>query len=216
VGDCLFARALELAASYTTNEVCRKISTATKTVCAGEVLQTRERFNLDLSRGQYLRIVEMKTGALFAVSCELGASLSGASGTAAQALRDYGLALGIAYQIYDDCVDIFGDEPQAGKSLGTDLETGKLTLPSLLYLQEASDEERRQLRTLLLGNGAVNRRQLAALLQKRHALQQSVALIQSCTERAAQSLAGLSASECLTSLNQLASFLHRQSDAVGG
>ena len=78
LGDCLFAHALRLAAGYPSTEVCRKVSEATNTVCSGEILQTQRRFNLDLTLDQYLNIINMKTGALFAVSCELGAILNDA------------------------------------------------------------------------------------------------------------------------------------------
>src|SRR3989441_6955918 len=75
LGDCLFAHALKLAASFPTPEVCRRVSEATNTVCSGEILQTQRRFDLELGLDHYLEIINMKTGALFAVSCELGAIL---------------------------------------------------------------------------------------------------------------------------------------------
>src|SRR5262245_34556317 len=128
VGDCLFAHALALAASFPTPEVCRAVAKATNTVCTGEILQTNQRRNFHLSREDYLKALEMKTGELFALSCELGASLAGASKTEQTILRNYGLALGTAYQLYDDCLDLFGSEKIVGKSLGTDLGTGKITL----------------------------------------------------------------------------------------
>ena len=127
LGDCLFAHALRLAASYPTTEVCRKVSEATNTVCSGEILQIQRRFDLDLTLDQYLGIIHMKTGALFAASCELGALLNAAPAAAVKSMHEFGINLGIAYQIYDDCLDIFGQERQAGKSLGTDMKKGKLT-----------------------------------------------------------------------------------------
>ena len=72
LGDCLFAHALRLAASYPTTTVCQRVSEATNTVCSGEILQTQRRFDTDLGVDQYLDIINMKTGALFAVSCEFG------------------------------------------------------------------------------------------------------------------------------------------------
>src|SRR6059036_1801970 len=117
LGDCLFAHALSLAASYPTTAVCRRVGEATNTVCAGEILQTQRRYDLDLDVDKYLEIINMKTGALFAVSCELGAALNGAPVHVVKTMREFGSNLGIAYQIYDDCVDIFGQERQAGKSL---------------------------------------------------------------------------------------------------
>ena len=107
LGDCLFANALKLAASFPTPEVCRAVSGATHTVCAGEILQTLRRGDFQFSRADYFKILEMKTAALFALSCDLGASLAGGSAEQRSALRQFGLMLGTAYQIFDDCVDLF-------------------------------------------------------------------------------------------------------------
>lgn len=89
----------------------------------------------------------MKTGELFALSCELGARLTGAGVEEQRALRDYGMALGTAYQIFDDCVDLFGSESQAGKSLGTDLVGGKLTLPLIVAIERLGSARRPGART---------------------------------------------------------------------
>src|SRR5204863_3955488 len=120
LGDCLFAHALKLAAGFPTTEICRAVAAATNTVCSGEILQTQRRRNFELSRAEYFKVLQMKTGELFALSCDLGAYLSGAGAVQRSALRQYGLAMGTAYQIYDDCLDLFGSEVSAGKSLGTD------------------------------------------------------------------------------------------------
>ncbi len=214
VGDCLFAHSLKLAASSTTETVGLKISEAMNTVCAGEILQTRERFNFDMTLDEYLRVVEMKTAALFAVSCELGAYLSGAGEKQLAALRDYGLALGTAYQIYDDCVDIFGDEPQAGKSLGTDADSGKLTLPLLLFLREAGEGDRDRLRGLLLENALAHRQQIASAAAKNGALTGTLDLISEYADRAVKSLQPLPQSEFSDSLRQLTGFLLQRSREV--
>src|SRR5262245_15744002 len=137
LGDCLFAHALKLAASFPTTEICRAVASATNTVCSGEILQTQRRKNFELSRAEYFKVLQMKTGELFALSCDMGAYLSGAGAVQRSALRHYGLAIGTAYQVYDDCLDLFGSEAAAGKSLGTDLAKGKLTLPLLLALEQA-------------------------------------------------------------------------------
>jgi octaprenyl-diphosphate synthase len=119
-------------------------------VCSGEILQTQRRFQVNLPQRDYLQMLAMKTGELFALSCELGAFLSGIRDERRTALREYGMALGTAYQLYDDCVDLFGSEQAAGKSLGTDLAKGKLTLPVILGLARASESDRAELEHLLL------------------------------------------------------------------
>lgn len=149
LGDCLFAHAVKLAAEFPTTEVCRAVAMATNTVCSGEILQTQRRRNFELSRGEYFKFIQMKTGELFALSCDLGAYLSGAAPAARSALRQYGMALGTAYQVYDDCLDLFGTEASAGKSLGTDLAKGKLTLPVILALERGTEAERRLIERLI-------------------------------------------------------------------
>ena len=86
-GDCLFAHALKLAASFPTPEICRAVASATQTVCSGEILQTQHRRDLLLTRDQYFKVLEMKTAELFALSCELSACLCGATPERRQSLR---------------------------------------------------------------------------------------------------------------------------------
>ena len=191
LGDCLFAHALRLAASYSTTVVCRKISEATNTVCSGEILQTQRRFSLDLTLDQYLNILNMKTGALFAVSCELGAILNGAPVPVVKCMHEFGTNLGIAYQIYDDCVDIFGQERQAGKSLGTDMKKGKLTLPFLLLLQHVNSSKREELGAMIFRNSQQEQQHLLRLVLGNGVVGESLAAIDTYISRAQTSLTGL-------------------------
>jgi len=152
LGDCMFAHALQLSTHFTNGEVARRIANASAEVCSGEIIQTQRRFDFGLSVPEYFKIIEMKTAALFAAATELGAMLNECTPETAAALHAYGLKLGTAYQIYDDCLDIAGDESKAGKTLGSDLTKGKLTLPVLLLLQSVPETERaRWSRSILAG-----------------------------------------------------------------
>ncbi len=143
LGDCLFAHALKLAASYPTPEICRAVAQASKTVCSGEILQTHRRLNFDQPREDYFKILGMKTAEFFALSCDLGSHLSDASEENRQLLRSFGYNLGVAYQVYDDCVDVFSCDQNAGKSTQVDLAGGKITLPSIVLLERATEEEKK-------------------------------------------------------------------------
>src|SRR3954467_1506566 len=165
-GDCLFAQALKLAASFPTPEVCRAVAMATNTVCSGEILQTRHRRDFQFTREIYFKVLEMKTAELFALSCELSACLSGTGPDQRLALRQFGLAFGTAYQVYDDCIDLFGSEATAGKSLGTDLAKGKLTLPVLLVWERADAKDRSRLQELIQSWQSGSIEQNSDLLQK--------------------------------------------------
>jgi octaprenyl-diphosphate synthase len=214
LGDCLFAHALRLAASYPTTDVCRLVSEATNTVCCGEILQTQRRFDLELTVSQYLDIIRMKTGALFAVSCELGGLLNEARPPVVESLREYGANLGIAYQIYDDCVDIFGKELQAGKSLGTDMKKGKLTLPFILLLQHVSPEKRADLGKMIFQNEPDERRELLGLVMSNGVIAESLAAIDKYIARAEENLSALPATSSSKTLLALSRYLSEQSRAL--
>jgi octaprenyl-diphosphate synthase len=155
LGDALFSHALHLAATYPDVEVCRSVSMATRQVCSGEISQTFARGARVPTLAEYYRMIDLKTAELFAVSAYLGGYLSGLPESASKAAGQFARHLGIAYQIYDDAADIFGRESQAGKTLGTDLATGKLTLPVLLWL-DSLPEERQSTALETLRKGAAS------------------------------------------------------------
>jgi octaprenyl-diphosphate synthase len=150
LGDCLFAHALELATQFEDAEISRRIARASSAVCTGEILQTQRRFDLNLGVAEYYRIIELKTAALFGAAAELGACLNHVEPATAAALKTYGLKIGVAYQVYDDLLDLAGDETAAGKTLGTDLKKGKLTLPMLELLQAAQNGQHEHLTRMIL------------------------------------------------------------------
>jgi octaprenyl-diphosphate synthase len=151
LGDALFSQALHIASQFPTTEVCRLVSESTRKVCSGEIMQTLRRRDINISLAEYRRIIDLKTAELFRVSCFLGARLSGHDAAFADAADRFGHHLGIAYQIYDDLVDFVGEEQRIGKTLGTDLATGKLTLPLMLLLERVSAEERAAMVAALRG-----------------------------------------------------------------
>ena len=215
-GDCLFAQALKLAASFPTPEICRAVAMATNTVCAGEILQTRQRRNFQFTEDEYFKVLEMKTGELFALSCHLGACLSGGSPAQRAALRDFGMALGTAYQVYDDCLDLFGSEAAAGKSLGTDLAKGKLTLPVLRFWQRAGAPEKARLENLIRNWDPRNLAPVQELLAKHDALNESLEIIHDWLAEARRALAQLPASSKHAGLTGLTDFLAAQTERLGG
>ncbi|PYJ61775.1 MAG: polyprenyl synthetase family protein [Verrucomicrobia bacterium] len=150
LGDCLFAHALTLSTNFENSGIGRAIARTAATVCSGEMIQTQRRFDLNLTVQDYLRIVEMKTGSLFSTAAELAAVLSEAEPNVIETFKNFGIQVGTAYQIYDDCVDLAGSESVTGKTLGTDLRKGKFTLPVLIFLGSASEFERERCCQLVL------------------------------------------------------------------
>jgi octaprenyl-diphosphate synthase len=152
LGDFLFTHAFHLASSVDA-QACRLIGAATNRVCEGELQQSCERGNLDLTETEYLDIIDGKTAELTACCCRLAALYSGGSPALVESLTRYGRALGIAFQIADDLLDLVGEERTAGKSLGTDVRQQKLTLPLIRLLRQAPQEHSGRLRQILASPG---------------------------------------------------------------
>ena len=144
LGDALFAQALKVASEFPTVEVCRAVSESTRRVCTGEIWQTFQQGNPFIDIEQYFHIIKNKTAELFYVSCYLGAKLGRYNTAFVRAVSDFGYHLGIAYQIYDDLTDFLGEEKSTGKTLGTDVASGKFTLPLLIYLKTLSREHKEE------------------------------------------------------------------------
>jgi octaprenyl-diphosphate synthase len=149
LGDYLFTHAFHLCSTLGDAGACRLIGEATNRVCAGELHQITQRGNLELTEPEYFDIVEGKTAALTACCCRLGALFSGKPPEVVERLAAYGRGLGIAFQIADDLLDLVGEERTTGKSLGTDLEQQKLTLPLVHLLETAPPELATRVRQIL-------------------------------------------------------------------
>src|SRR4051794_8172017 len=134
LGDYLFTHAFHLTSTIGEARACELIGEATNRVCEGELHQTLQRGNLDLKEAEYFEIIDGKTAALTACCCRLGALYAGAGSEVVHRLTNYGRLLGMAFQVADDLLDIVGREDTAGKTLGTDLEQQKLTLPLIRML----------------------------------------------------------------------------------
>ncbi len=215
LGDCLFAHALTMAASFPTPVICRSVSAATNTVCAGEILQSRSRGNFDVTREHYLKMLAMKTGELFALSCDLGGYLSDSTAACRGWLRDYGLNLGTAYQLYDDCLDVLGSETAAGKTLGADFANGKMTLPMLVVRERATPDDQKRLRHWLANWEPPFMAGLVEMIAKYDAFSECRASVQQYLDAARQSLSMLPASSGRSALGALTEFLAEQTKALG-
>jgi octaprenyl-diphosphate synthase len=149
LGDYLFSHAFHLCSSLDSQYASRTLGATTNTVCEGELHQVHHRGDLGLTQEQYLEIITRKTASLIGTCCNLGAHFAGADDNVVAALEQYGLSFGIAFQITDDVLDITGNEDRMGKSLGRDLQKGKLTLPLIHALTKSPADTQRKLRKLL-------------------------------------------------------------------
>lgn len=210
LGDLLFSHAYHLAASLSTTHACRSIGRATNRVCEGELQQVHHRGDLELDEPTYLSIVEGKTAELTAVSCRLGAHYAGADPDSCDAADAYGRSLGIAFQIADDVLDLWGDERITGKTMGTDLDKQKLTLPIIRLLETADGPSSREIRRWLAQPTPETRRRLRPLLLDSGALDHAWGRAQDHVAAALDSLRKLPSSRARDHLAALAESVLRR------
>ncbi|QSR86670.1 polyprenyl synthetase family protein [Candidatus Methylacidiphilum infernorum] len=205
LGDSLFAQALKVCCRLHP-DIIQSVANGVCVVCSGEILQTQRRFDWNLLEEEYLKIIQMKTGELFRIPCELAARLNSASRTVSEALGRFGQALGSSYQIYDDCLDLFGSEENVGKTLGTDLGGGKLTLPILYLYQQGSEEIRRTLVEIFENGVSADWKKIQFWIVKEGILKRTFQTAMSFLEKGEKELALLPESnekECLLDVGKI-------------
>jgi octaprenyl-diphosphate synthase len=142
VGDFIFARAFELMVEAKDLRVLKALSHASGVIAQGEVLQLTTQKNLSATFETYLQVVEAKTAALFAAATEVGGLISGRTREEEEAVRQFGLNFGVAYQLIDDALDYAGFEASLGKTVGDDFREGKMTAPVVFAVARAREHEK--------------------------------------------------------------------------
>ncbi len=191
VGDFLFSKAFQLMVESGNLEILHILSTAAATIAQGEVLQLMNIHDLSLNQTVYLEVIEAKTAALFAAACEIGGVLANKSKAETTALRNYGINLGILFQLVDDALDYLPSHSEhLGKVTGDDFREGKMTLPVIYALQEADQPERLFWKRTMADNqqeeGDLN--SAIAILKRHDAIAKTLKLAQNYCERALGSL----------------------------
>lgn len=148
-GDFLHARSMLLVGRGGGIRALEIFCGATTAMVDGEFLQLHNASNYNLAEGDYFAVIMGKTARLIGATCEIGALVGGADAQAQQALRNYGLHLGCAFQIVDDLLDYLGDETSTGKSVGNDFREGKMTLPLIIATARAEEKDRKRLLAML-------------------------------------------------------------------
>ena len=145
VGDFLYCKSFALMVADGDLNILKLLAKATTVLAEGEVLQLIYTRNTDITGEQYIDVVRCKTAILLSAACQAGAILGATSAGHEAAMREFGMELGIAFQMVDDSLDYSASEEQFGKSIGHDLEEGKITLPLIHTMKKCTDEERRQI-----------------------------------------------------------------------
>ena len=206
VGDFLYSRSFQLMVELERMDVQKILADTTNTIAEGEVLQLLHVRNPDTDEAAYLRVIERKTAILFAAATRLGALLAGADAATQQALHDYGLALGYAFQIADDVLDYASDAATMGKNLGDDLAEGKMTLPLIHAMACGDAATRAELRRIVEDGDLDGMPAVLAAIARADSLAYSRARASDYAAAAEAALAALPANACTDALRGLARY----------
>jgi octaprenyl-diphosphate synthase len=212
LGDFLYARAFALSTDLASRMCSRVLAETTRRICIGEIEQAASRYDFEVSQERYEWIAGAKTATLYAAACELGARYPGGHEELGARLRQFGWELGLAFQIVDDCLDLTATVEEAGKSVGTDVEDGKVTLPVLWAHARAGERERAAIRDVYTRPGLEDRvgrlREVCDVAGGvEYARNRAHELIESALER----IRGLGPSRARASLEALGSFVLERS-----
>jgi len=206
VGDFLYSRSFQLMVELDRMEVMRILADTTNRIAEGEVLQLLHVRNPDTDEAAYLRVIERKTAVLFAAATRLGALLSGADAATCDALHDYGLNLGYAFQIADDVLDYASDAETLGKNLGDDLAEGKATLPLIHAILHSDAGTRERLRNAVEHGDTDALPDVLQAIRATGGLDYSRQRAFEYAETAERALAGLADNDYTAALRGLASY----------
>ncbi len=208
VGDFLFSRAFQLMVSTGSLDALKVLSDASAIISAGEVHQLTVSHDLAITQDIYEQVISAKTAALFAAACELGAIVSGHPEWR-EPLRNYGQALGMAFQLADDALDYMADEAALGKSIGDDFRDGKVTLPVLLAYAQGNATERAFWEQALDGSEALDNIKLAeakALMKKHRSGEATIGRAEFYVAQAVAQLSGFPDSPAKRAMIEAAEF----------
>ena len=206
VGDFLYSRSFQLMVELDRMPVMRILADTTNRIAEGEVLQLLHVRNPDTDEAAYLNVIERKTAVLFAAGTRLGALASGADEATQQALYDYGMQLGYAFQIADDVLDYSGDADALGKNLGDDLAEGKATLPLIHAMAQATPDVRARLRSIVETGDTDALPDVLAAIETAGSLDYSRARALEYAEAAERALDGLTDNDAVSALRGLARY----------
>lgn len=211
VGDFLHSRAFEMMVEIGDMQVMEILSRATNTIAEGEVQQLTHVRNANLTEAAYIEVITRKTAMLFQAASHSGAVLAGAELVRQAGLRDYGLHLGLAFQLIDDVLDYEGTTEDLGKNVGDDLAEGKVTLPLIVAMRNGDPKQSKFIRQAIMDGGVRNLEEMADTVKIAGGLQYTVNLAEQERDLAIECLATLSATRFKEAMHTLANFAVQRS-----
>ncbi|MED5492346.1 octaprenyl diphosphate synthase [Halopseudomonas pachastrellae] len=211
VGDFLYSRAFEMMVALGNMQVMQILANATNVIAEGEVLQLSKVRDANTDEATYMEVIRSKTAMLFEAASHSAAVLAGAKTDQIEALREFGDALGIAFQLMDDLLDYSGDAAEMGKNVGDDLAEGKPTLPLIYTMRHGTEEQAALVRQAIQKGGTEDITPIREAVTASGALDYTARLAQQHADRAIALLDTLPASEYRDALEQLARFAVKRS-----
>lgn len=213
VGDFLFAKSFQIMSDSNDMRVVESVSRATKCLAEGEVMQLVNTCNIETTEEMYMDTIFRKTGALIMSCCEIGAILGGVSEEKADALKEYGKNIGIAFQLMDDVLDYTAKADKWGKPLGADLAEGKPTLPLIRAYGMADKAERALIGKALEGDNSENFfKKVLAIINRYDALSYTIDQARSHAEEARLKLSVFEPSPHLNALADISNYIVDRQD----
>ena len=211
VGDFLYSRAFEMMVALGNMQVMQILANATNVIAEGEVLQLSKVRDANTDEATYMEVIRSKTAMLFEAASHSAAVLAGAKADQIEALREFGDALGIAFQLMDDLLDYSGDAAEMGKNVGDDLAEGKPTLPLIYTMRHGTEEQAALVRQAIQKGCTEDITPIREAVTASGALDYTARLAQQHADRAIALLDTLPASEYRDALEQLARFAVKRS-----
>jgi octaprenyl-diphosphate synthase len=204
VGDFLYSRAFQMMVQVGEMRVMEVLADATNVIAEGEVLQLMNCNDPDTTEQRYFEVIRSKTAKLFEAGARVAGILAGADAATEAALADYGMRLGVAFQLIDDALDYDGTAEQMGKNMGDDLAEGKPTLPLIHAMREGTPVQRETIRRAVENGGLEDLAAIRDAIESTRALHYTARLAREQAEAAMESLAVLPESEFRDALASLA------------
>lgn len=204
VGDFLYTRAFQLMVDSGSLKILQVMANATNIIAEGEVMQLMNIGNTEISEDRYLQVIQYKTAKLFEAAAQVGAILAGATLEQEQALKEYGMHIGTAFQIIDDVLDYSGSVDEIGKNVGDDLAEGKPTLPLIYLMRQGDAQVANDVRTALHNADSSYFDKIRQYVSQSDALDYCVQQASRATEQAIVSINRLPENDITCTLRELA------------
>ncbi|NVJ66090.1 MAG: octaprenyl diphosphate synthase [Gammaproteobacteria bacterium] len=204
VGDYLYSRAFQMMVEVGEMRVMDVLSDTTNQIAAGEVLQLMNVNDPDVTEASYYQVIERKTAILFAAATQLAAILSSSDEATENALKEYGMQLGIAFQLIDDALDYAADSEELGKNVGDDLAEGKPTLPLIHALENTDDNGKALIRSAIENGGLEQMDEIMAIIKQTGAIEYTYQAAEQAVDKAIRALESLADSSYKQALIDLA------------